>query len=113
MTQVFQLEDDSARGDRTLSVALGPSRALRFGELCLLEAGAVTILLVARQFGWENAVLPALAYAAIISHQERFARAIEANALDDVDLYRRAMHSYYMAAAGFLLFISYRAFSSS
>jgi 4-hydroxybenzoate polyprenyltransferase len=54
-TQVFQIEEDRARGDRTLAVALGPKQALRFGNLCLLLGGLATVWLVARLFGPSDA----------------------------------------------------------
>ena len=108
-TQVFQTDEDARRGDRTLAVVLGPARALRFGGLCLLGAGAATILLAARQFGSFDAALLATAFAAMLVNQESFARGIETSRLGGSALYRRAMQSYYLSAAGFLAFIGYRA----
>jgi 1,4-dihydroxy-2-naphthoate octaprenyltransferase len=113
VTQVFQVEEDARRGDRTWAVELGPAGALRLGASCLLAAAVVTVTLVARRFGWTDAVLLTFAYSALLFHQERFARAIEAGRLASVALYRAAMRAYYSGAAGFLLFIAYRALSHS
>lgn len=95
-TQVFQMEEDNARGDRTLAVALGPRRALRFGTICLAAGGALTVWLVLGEFGRPDAVLIALGYAALILINERLARAPD---------YRRAMRVLNVATFAFLLFI--------
>ena len=109
-TQVFQVEEDRARGDRTLAIALGPARALRFGALCLAFAGAVTVWLVARRFGPSDGALIALGYGALILGHERLARA--APRLDQATLYRRAMRLVRWATAGFLLFLALEAAGS-
>ena len=108
-TQVFQTQEDSRRGDRTLAVVLGPARALRLGGVCLLGAGAASVLLAARHFGPLDAALLAAAFAAMLLNQESFARALEAERLSAAATYRRAMQSYYLSAAGFLVFIGYHA----
>jgi 1,4-dihydroxy-2-naphthoate octaprenyltransferase len=107
-TQVFQVEEDRARGDRTLAVALGPARALRFGALCLLAAGAVTAWLVARCFGPSDAVLIVLGYFGLSLAVERLARI----GASDPSLYRRAMRITRWGTAGFLLFLALQAVGS-
>jgi 1,4-dihydroxy-2-naphthoate octaprenyltransferase len=102
-TQVFQTEEDSARGDRTLAVALGPRRALRFGTFCLAAGGALTVWLVHGRFGRPDAFLIALGYAALIVINERLARAPD---------YRRAMRVLNVATFAFLLFIALQAIGS-
>ncbi len=61
LTQVYQYDDDRAKGDRTFSVVLGPAWALRFATVAVLGAFA----LFAAAGGWQAlpmAVLfPALA----------------------------------------------------
>ena len=99
-TQVYQVEEDALRGDRTLAVALGPGRALRFGSLSLALAGSVTAWLVSRLFGPSDAVLIVLGYAALILMQERLARA---------PTYRRAMRLLNVATGAFLVFIALEA----
>jgi 1,4-dihydroxy-2-naphthoate octaprenyltransferase len=107
-TQVFQVEEDRARADRTLAVALGPARALRFGGLCLLGGGAVTAWLVARLYGPSDAFLIALGYAGLIAALERLAR----TGSWDPSLYGRAMRITRWGTAGFLLFLALQAIGS-
>jgi 1,4-dihydroxy-2-naphthoate octaprenyltransferase len=106
-TQVFQLEEDWERGDRTLALVMGPAAALRFGATCLALAGAVTVWLVERRFGRPDAVLIALGYAALILSLERLAR--RPPRPEETGLYRPAMRITRWATAGFLLFLAFQA----
>ena len=99
-TQVFQIDEDRARGDRTLAVALGPKRALRLGNLFLLFGGLTAVWLVARLFGPSDAVLIGLGFAALIVQQERLTRR---------PFYRPAMRVLNLATFAFLIFISLEA----
>ncbi|HEY0043238.1 MAG TPA: UbiA family prenyltransferase [Allosphingosinicella sp.] len=107
VTQFFQAEEDRARGDISLSVALGPARALRFGALCLAAAGAVSAAIVAWRLGPYDALVVAAGYAGAIAWQLRLARALGAK--EAVSLYRPAMRLLNSATAGFLLFLVWQA----
>jgi 1,4-dihydroxy-2-naphthoate octaprenyltransferase len=106
-TQVFQLEEDWERGDRTLALVLGPAAALRLGALCLAVAGAITAWLVAQRFGPSDAFLIGLAYAALIISLERLAQ--RPPRPEETGLYRPAMRITRWATAGFLLFLALQA----
>jgi len=99
-TMAFQIAEDRLRGDRTLAVALGPARALRFGSLCLALAGASTAWLVAELFGPSDAALIVVGYGGLILLQSRLARRPD---------YRRAMRLLNAATAAFLLFLALEA----
>jgi 1,4-dihydroxy-2-naphthoate octaprenyltransferase len=100
LTQVFQVEEDRARGDLTLAVTLGPARALRFGNLCLLAAAAAGAWAAAHRFGLSHGAGVALGYLGLAIWQEWIARTITRP-----NLYRRAMRLLNAATAGFLLFL--------
>ncbi|HEX8127086.1 MAG TPA: UbiA family prenyltransferase [Allosphingosinicella sp.] len=106
-TQVFQREEDRARGDRTLAVVLGATGALRFGAASLAFGGAITAWLAERRFGQADALLIALGYAALISALEWLAR--RPARADETLLYRPAMRITRCATAGFLLFLALQA----
>lgn len=110
VTQAFQVEEDRARGDRTLAVALGPARALRLGALALAAAGALTALLVARRFGPPDAFLIALGFTGLALAVERLARALPR--LDRPATYARAMRILRAGTFAFLLFIALEAIGS-
>ena len=111
-TQVFQVEEDEARGDRTLAVALGPARALRFGSLCLAGAGVSAVWLMSWTGKPLGALLIVTAYVGIVSHNELFARRLAENKLDVQASYRWAMRTSFMSTAGFLLFIAVQLFAA-
>ena len=99
-TQVFQVEEDRARGDRTLAVALGPAGALRLGGALLLAGGGLAAFLTARRFGTADAVYVAAGYLTLIAWQLRLSATVSAP-----ELYRRAMRMVNVGTAGFLLFL--------
>lgn len=99
-TQVFQVEEDRARGDRTLAVTMGPAGALRFGAMLLLGGGALAAWAANRRFGLWEAGAVALGYLLLACWQLRFARTT-----DRPHLYRRAMRLVNVGTAGFLLFL--------
>ncbi len=57
LTQVYQYDDDRARGDRTFTVVLGPALAVRFATAALLGAFA----LFAWAGGWRGRAMAVLA----------------------------------------------------
>lgn len=103
VTQVFQVDEDRARGDRTLAVALGPARALRFGALCLAAGGAASAVAAAERFGAVDAALVACGYVALFLSMEHLARTLPR--LGPVSLYRRAGTILNAATAALLLFL--------
>ncbi|HEY0013082.1 MAG TPA: UbiA family prenyltransferase [Allosphingosinicella sp.] len=111
VTQVFQVDEDRSRGDRTIAVALGPDRALRFGGLCLAGAGAVAVGLVASRFGPSDAFMIALGYAGMVAALVRLSRGWEAK-YEPQFLYEPAMRITRWATAGFLMFLALQAIGS-
>ena len=106
-TQVFQVEEDRARGDRSLAVALGPARALRLGALCLAAAAVPAVWLAGNLLGAAEALLLAAGYALLVLWHERLARRVPR--LDRRTLYRASMRILDAATAGFLLFLAWQA----
>jgi 1,4-dihydroxy-2-naphthoate octaprenyltransferase len=104
-TQVFQLEEDERRGHRSLSLALGPVRALRLGSLSLIMAGAAGAWLMGRNFGSLDAWAIAAAYGVLVLYSELFARRLAAGRLDLRSTYRWAMRTSMVSTMGFLCFI--------
>lgn len=107
-TQVFQVDEDAARGDRTLAVTLGPVRALHLGSFCLLAAGALATWLVGIVSGALGTLLIAGAYAAIIGYNELFAHRIRTAALDVQTSFRWAMRTSIVATGAFMAFIAHQ-----
>ena len=104
VTQVFQVEEDRARGDRTLAVALGPVPALRLGAVCLLAGGAAAAWAAAEGLGFPDAAIVAAGYAALAAALLWFARTLPR--LDARETWRRAGAILNAATAAFLLFLA-------
>ncbi|HZP80852.1 MAG TPA: UbiA family prenyltransferase [Chthonomonadaceae bacterium] len=106
LTQVYQIEEDAARGDRTLAVVLGPAGALRFGLFCLALAGTAAILVMARTSTPLDTALVAAAYSVILAQVARFAQAYMQHRHTVISAFRTAMRLNFLTSAGFLLFIA-------
>ncbi len=51
LTQLYQVDEDAARGDRTVAVVWGPARCFAFAITCTLVGGAAMLVVLARRFG--------------------------------------------------------------
>lgn len=106
LTQVYQIEEDAKRGDRTLAVVLGPVRALRFGFFCLMLAGIAAITVMARTSTRLDALLVSIAYVVILTCVARFAQGYLRQEVTIVSGFRTAMRLNFLTSAGFLVFIA-------
>jgi 4-hydroxybenzoate polyprenyltransferase len=61
LSQLYQLDEDRARGDLTFAVVYGPETSFRFALACLVVGGACIVLVALRRFGLRDAVLAASA----------------------------------------------------
>jgi 4-hydroxybenzoate polyprenyltransferase len=106
-TQVFQVEEDRARGDRTLAVALGPRRALRFGAVCLGLGGSLAVLAAAARFGTPNALAVGAGYTLLALSAVRLSN--RSDLLDPPAAYASAMRLLNTGTAAFILFLAVEA----
>jgi 1,4-dihydroxy-2-naphthoate octaprenyltransferase len=104
VTQVFQIEEDRARGDRTLAVTLGAAGALRLGAGLLLAGGGLAAWAAGRRLDLWAAAAVALGYLLLVIAQLRLSARI-----GRPYLYRRAMRLVNGATAAFLLFLLFEA----
>ena len=85
LSQIYQTDEDSARGDRTFAVAFGANGTFRFALACLALAGACMIPLVYRLWGVWDALLVGGVFVAvqvtILFWQRRFKNQVYANFL--------------------------------
>jgi len=101
-TQVFQVEEDMGRGDRTLAVVLGKGRALRLGALFLLIAAGAAAWLAGDRFGWPTAALVAGGYAFMALRHELYARKLVRSSPPTAEIFRWATTTRLMVASFFL-----------
>ena len=103
LTQLYQIEEDRARGDRTAAVAWGVDRCFRLAALLLLAAAAVTTATVALRFGAAQGALVLAFYGGLLAGvrwwRARFSR------WDMLQNYRAAMRFTVVGAGGFGLYL--------
>ncbi len=103
LTQIYQIEEDTLRGDRTLAVQLGPERALIFGFGCLTLAGLTAIAVMARTSSRLDVALVAAGYSGILLELARFVRGFRQSTTQTAFWFTLRLN--YVASGGFLLFI--------
>ena len=104
LTQVYQIDEDAARGDRTLAMVLGPTGSFAFAVAVLGLAGLAGLWVMVRLSRPLDGVVLLAGYAVLIALTiaigRRFARApLLAN-------FRRLVALQFTAAAGFTAFIA-------
>jgi 1,4-dihydroxy-2-naphthoate octaprenyltransferase len=103
LTQVYQIDEDAARGDRTLAMVLGPAGSFAFAVAVLGLAGLAGLWAMVRLSRPLDGVVLLAGYAVLIALTiaigRRFARAsLLAN-------FRRLVALQFTAAAAFTAFI--------
>jgi 1,4-dihydroxy-2-naphthoate octaprenyltransferase len=88
LTQIYQIGEDRARGDRTFAVVFGVDASFQFALACIALAGLCIVPLVLRRFGGWDALLLAAVYAGLIAVLERWRRRFQ----DDVEGNFVALH---------------------
>jgi len=74
LTQLYQIDEDARRGDRTVVVVWGPGRSFALALACTLVGGALMLALLARRFGALDTLLVGLGLAAQVTTLAGWAR---------------------------------------
>jgi 4-hydroxybenzoate polyprenyltransferase len=89
LTQLYQIEEDAARGDRTVAVAWGPAGCFRFSLVFTLIGGAAMLVALLRRFGPVDAALVGVGLGAQLVAIVWLARGFDSRRI--VETYRRVM----------------------
>ena len=106
LTQLFQTEEDLARGDRTLCVALGPNRALTISQAAYLVAGILAVTLAVQHEAPVDATIATIGFGVMISCVEALKRRLPS--LSRAAVFHFVLRLSYASAAAFTLFILLR-----
>jgi 4-hydroxybenzoate polyprenyltransferase len=79
LTQIYQVDEDRARGDRTFCVEFGADAAFKFALACVAVAGVCITTLVLRLFGWGDALLLCVVYAGLMGLVEHWRRRFQSD----------------------------------
>ena len=96
LTQLYQIEEDAARGDRTVAVAWGPAGCFRFSLVFTLIGGAAMLVALLRRFGLVDAALVGVGLGAQFVAIVWLARGFDSRRI--VETYRRVMGVNAMSA---------------
>ncbi len=108
LTQIYQIEEDLARGDLTFAAWVGPRGVFRYTLLVLGLAAVLLIFVINRELGLANALIVGTFYVLLLGAIAQWAivfdnRRVLAN-------YRRVMRIHQLTSLGFLGFISLHLF---
>ena len=106
LTQLYQIEEDRARGDRTAAVAWGPRGSFAFSLTCQAIGGATMVAILYRLYGPGDATLAASALVvqfAVIAH---WAARFDQDEI--IENYRRVMRLSTLWAAGLIVYLGGR-----
>jgi 4-hydroxybenzoate polyprenyltransferase len=106
LTQIYQMEEDARRGDRTLCRALGVDRALRLSQVAFIGAGLSGVAVAYIRFTPVDAALLAGAFVLLIVLVERLRR--QHASLTTREAFRCVLVSQYAASTALTLFICAR-----
>jgi 4-hydroxybenzoate polyprenyltransferase len=106
LTQLFQVEEDRLRGDRTIAVIWGPQVSFRVAAGCLVAGGLVLLLVILLRFGTLDAALIGLGLAVELVAIASWARHFDPLAV--MRNYALAMRLNATCAAALSIYLVYR-----
>jgi 4-hydroxybenzoate polyprenyltransferase len=108
LTQIYQIDEDLARGDLTFAAWIGPKRAFIFAVVVQGVAAALLIGVIAQLLGPLNAMIVALFYIILLAAILQWAFVFDnAHVLAN---YRRVMRINMLTSLGFIGFIGLHLF---
>jgi 1,4-dihydroxy-2-naphthoate octaprenyltransferase len=103
LTQIYQIDEDRARGDRTFAVWAGPQGVFTFAIATQSLAAILLVGMISRLLGPLDAFVVAIFYGALLSGTILWARRFDKTRV--LDNYRRIMGINALTSLGFLGFI--------
>ena len=106
LTQLYQIEEDRARGDRSLAVVWGPPACFGWALVCQAAGGLTMLSVIASTYGWLEACLLGVGLLGQLVAVVVWARSFDARRL--LWNYRRAMRLNTLVAGGLSVYLAYR-----
>jgi len=104
LTQLYQIDEDAARGDRTVAVVWGPARCFAFAIVCTVLGGLAMLAELARRYGLVDTLLVGAGLTIQAATIARLAHYLDRAQV--LDTYRRVMRLNALSASalgGYLL----------
>ncbi len=103
LTQIYQLEEDARRGDKTVALYLGVRGSFRFAAACIAIGGLGAVAIAAARFSMIEAAALVLFIAGLLAWLRRWARVFDAQTI--VENFRALMRVYAATTLPFLFWI--------
>jgi 1,4-dihydroxy-2-naphthoate octaprenyltransferase len=108
LTQIYQIEEDLARGDLTFAAWTGPNGTFRFAITVQAAAALLLVGVVGQLLGWANALVVAVVYGILAAATVRWSRTFDGARI--LENYRRIMAINTISSLGFLSFLALHLF---
>jgi 4-hydroxybenzoate polyprenyltransferase len=108
VTQIYQIEEDLARGDVTFAAWAGPQATLWFAVTVQAIGAGLLVWLIALLFGRMQALWVGLAFVLTLAFLLHWSFTFDAHAI--IANYRRVMRITFATSLGFLAFLALRLF---
>jgi 1,4-dihydroxy-2-naphthoate octaprenyltransferase len=99
LTQLFQIDEDRARGDRTVAVAWGPGNAFRLSLACFALGGGALCVVIGSRWAWTEALVVGLGHVGLLASVAHWQRAFQPGQV--LGNFRRVMRLNAAGALGF------------
>ena len=109
LTQIYQIEEDLARGDLTFAAWVGPKGVFRFAISLQGLAALLLVGVVAQLLGWINALVVAIVYGILATATIYWARTFDETRI--LENYRRIMLINTVSSLGFMGFVGLHLFN--
>lgn len=104
LTEIYQIDEDTRRGDLTLAAWLGPAASFRFALVSLALGGVGAVAVFGMQYGVAEAALLTLFLCGIECAVWRWSRSFKPQ--DVLGNFRTVMRLYALLSIGFIAWIS-------
>jgi 4-hydroxybenzoate polyprenyltransferase len=103
VTQIYQIEEDLARGDITFAAWVGPQRALWFAVTLQALGATLMVSLIYQMYGVAQSILVAFVYGGALLFLLQWSYTFDATAI--IANYRRVMRITFITSLGFMGFL--------
>lgn len=103
LTEIYQIEEDRRRGDRTLALWLGPAGSFRFALACLSAGGLAALVLILRRYQTAEVLVLSVLFLFILSVIWHWSRSFQPDQV--IRNFRTAMRLYAAISLGFIAWL--------
>jgi 4-hydroxybenzoate polyprenyltransferase len=108
LTQIYQIDEDLARGDLTFAAWVGPRGVFRFAVAVLSVAALALVTVIGWRLGWGQALIVSLFYGGLLAVIIHWGYTYDQRQV--IANFRRVMRIYQLTSLGFIGFLGVHLF---